>query len=62
MVCALVSWQFGRNCSRVSATAVGALYKTIDRVNFEKKILLERPVPKTLSGGEFDWGGTSVKR
>ena len=20
-----------------------------------------RPAPKTLSGGEFDWGGTSVK-
>ena len=21
-----------------------------------------RPAPKTVSGGEFDWGGTSVKR
>ncbi|KAL3222827.1 hypothetical protein MRX96_049930 [Rhipicephalus microplus] len=21
-----------------------------------------RPVPRTVSGGEFDWGGTSVKR
>jgi hypothetical protein len=23
--------------------------------------LLPRPAPRTLSGGEFGWGGTSVK-
>lgn len=27
----------------------------------EEKLLLECPLRRTLSGGEFGWGGTSVK-
>jgi len=31
-----------------------------DRVRFDELIGLARSALKTVSGGEFDWGGTSI--
>lgn len=52
-----VEWELGSNVLSSSIKGEDRLQEqSSSGTNFT------RPPPRTASGGEFDWGGTSVKR